>query len=55
MLYPVVNEFRSIIDLNGIWRFKLEGNEDQIDVSQPLNTEQVMAVPGSFNDQAGHC
>lgn len=51
MLYPVVNEFRSIIDLNGIWRFKLEGNEDQIDVSQPLNTEQVMAVPGSFNDQ----
>lgn len=39
MLYPVVNEFRSIIDLNGIWRFKLEGNEDQIDVSQPLNTE----------------
>ncbi|MDW8565874.1 beta-glucuronidase [Staphylococcus shinii] len=51
MLYPVVNEFRSIINLNGIWRFKLEEDEDQIDVSQPLNTEQVMAVPGSFNDQ----
>ena len=51
MLYPVVNEFRSMIDLNGIWLFKLEENEDHIDVSQPLNTEQVMAVPGSFNDQ----
>lgn len=51
MLYPVVNEFRSMIDLNGIWLFKLEENEDHIDVSQPLNTEQVMAVPRSFNDQ----
>lgn len=51
MLYPVVNEYRSIIDLNGIWRFKLEENAGHIDVSQPLNTEQVMAVPGSFNDQ----
>lgn len=51
MLYPVINEHRSIIDLNGIWDFKLEGVDDQIDVTRPLNTELVMAVPGSYNDQ----
>lgn len=33
MLYPVVTENRSIIDLNGIWDFKLEGVDDQIDVT----------------------
>lgn len=51
MLYPVTNEHRSIIDLNGIWQFKLEGNQDTIDVTRPLNTDLVMAVPGSYNDQ----
>ncbi|NWK85251.1 beta-glucuronidase [Staphylococcus sp. GSSP0090] len=51
MLYPIVNEYRSIIDLNGIWQFKLEHNNDHIDVSKALDTDQVMAVPGSYNDQ----
>src|SRR5699024_2641219 len=51
MLYPVTNEHRSIIDLNGIWQVKLEGNHDTIDVTRPLNTDLVMAVPGSYNDQ----
>ncbi|WP_436854463.1 beta-glucuronidase [Staphylococcus caeli] len=51
MLYPVVNEYRSIIDLNGIWQFKLENNNETVDVSQPLQTDKVMAVPGSYNDQ----
>lgn len=51
MLYPVINKYRSIIDLNGIWDFKIEGVDDQIDVTQPLNTDLVMAVPGSYNDQ----
>lgn len=51
MLYPVTNEQRSIIDLNGVWQFKLEENHDQIDVTKPLDTDLVMAVPGSYNDQ----
>jgi len=51
MLYPVINKYRSIIDLNGIWDFKIEGVDDQIDVTRPLNTDLVMAVPGSYNDQ----
>ncbi|MDW5470737.1 beta-glucuronidase [Staphylococcus equorum] len=51
MLYPVMNKYRSIIDLNGIWDFKIEGVDDQIDVTRPLDTDLVMAVPGSYNDQ----
>ncbi|MEB7853296.1 beta-glucuronidase [Staphylococcus equorum] len=51
MLYPVINKYRSIIDLNGIWDFKIEGVDDQIDVTRPLDTDLVMAVPGLYNDQ----
>lgn len=51
MLYPVINKYRSIIDLNGVWDFKIEGVDDQIDVTRPLDTDLVMAVPGSYNDQ----
>ena len=51
MLYPVMNKYRSIIDLNGIWDFKIEDVDDQIDVTRPLDTDLVMAVPGSYNDQ----
>ncbi|MCG7338072.1 beta-glucuronidase [Staphylococcus sp. ACRSN] len=51
MLYPVVNEKRQITDLNGIWKFKLEHDDDPIHIEQPLDTELVMAVPGSYNDQ----
>ncbi|OIX93241.1 beta-glucuronidase [Staphylococcus equorum] len=51
MLYPVINKYRSIIDLNGIWDFKIEGVDDQIDVTRPLDTDLVMAVPGSYKDQ----
>ncbi|PTE44346.1 beta-glucuronidase [Staphylococcus equorum] len=51
MLYPVINKYRSIIDLNGIWDFKKEDVDDQIDVTRPLDTDLVMAVPGSYNDQ----
>lgn len=51
MLYPVINKYRSIIDLNGIWDFKIESVDDQIDVTRPLDTDLVIAVPGSYNDQ----
>lgn len=51
MLYPLINEKRQIIDLNGIWNFKLEDDASPVDISKPLDTELVMAVPGSYNDQ----
>jgi beta-glucuronidase len=51
MLYPITNEHRSIIDLNGLWSFKLENVGDVIDATKPLVTNQVMAVPGSYNEQ----
>ncbi|MCE4956626.1 beta-glucuronidase [Macrococcoides caseolyticum] len=50
MLYPIQTTTRNILDLNGIWSFQLE-KETVIDPSQPLSTNQVMAVPASYNDQ----
>ncbi|MGK0577147.1 beta-glucuronidase [Macrococcus capreoli] len=50
MLYPIQTTTRNIVDLNGIWSFQLE-KEAVIDPSQPLSTNQVMAVPASYNDQ----
>ncbi|SUM34869.1 Uncharacterised protein [Staphylococcus gallinarum] len=34
MLYPVINEKRQIIDLNGIWNFKLEDDASPVDISK---------------------
>jgi beta-glucuronidase len=52
MLYPIVTETRSIIDLNGIWNFKLDsGNGFQENWQNSKLTEAFsMAVPSSFND-----
>lgn len=52
MLYPLTTETRSIIDLNGIWNFKLDngnGLEEQWQ-NAPLTDTIPMAVPSSFND-----
>lgn len=52
MLYPIISDSRAIIDLNGIWKFKLDsgnGFEEkwyQAQLSETMN----MAVPSSFND-----
>lgn len=46
MLYPSLTRTRSLIDLNGIWKFYL-GEQDP---ETPLDTKDVMAVPTSFND-----
>ncbi|MCD8904113.1 beta-glucuronidase [Staphylococcus chromogenes] len=51
MLYPILTETRQVIDLSGIWKFKLVTSKDEIDVTQPLITDKAMAVPGSYNDQ----
>ncbi|GAA0367715.1 hypothetical protein GCM10008932_19460 [Alkalibacterium iburiense] len=52
MLYPIVTETRQVIDLNGIWSFYLDDETEEVDVTQPLETDDVIAVPGSYNDQA---
>ena len=51
MLYPISTASRSIQSLNGVWRFMLEDEAKPHDVSQPLDTDLSMSVPGSFNDQ----
>lgn len=51
MLYPIVTETRNVIDLSGIWKFYLDDESKKVDVTKPLETDDVMAVPGSFNDQ----
>ncbi|MCI2774396.1 beta-glucuronidase [Staphylococcus petrasii] len=51
MLYPIVTETRTVVDLSGIWNFKLETDKEVNDVKTPLDTNHVMAVPGSYNDQ----
>lgn len=52
MLYPIVSETRSVIDLNGIWNFKLDsGNGFQENWQNAKLTDTMsMAVPSSFND-----
>ncbi|MDQ1003478.1 beta-glucuronidase [Neobacillus niacini] len=52
MLYPIVTETRSIIDLNGIWNFKLDSGIGFKDNWQnaKLTDTMNMAVPSSYND-----
>ncbi len=53
MLYPVHNNFRSILDLSGFWKFKA----DPLKIGEKkkwykgLKTEIEIAVPGSWNEQ----
>lgn len=52
MLYPIMTESRQVIDLNGVWRFKLDkgnGLKEQWFKSELVDTIN-MAVPSSYND-----
>ena len=52
MLYPIMTETRQIIDLNGIWNFKLDkgtGFEEKWNQTG-LKDSIRMAVPSSYND-----
>lgn len=51
MLYPITTESRTLTDLSGVWKFYLDDDTQQVDVTKPLKTKNHMAVPGSFNDQ----
>lgn len=52
MLYPIMTETRQIIDLNGIWNFKLDkGNGFKENWNETgLKGAIRMAVPSSYND-----
>jgi beta-glucuronidase len=52
MLYPILTETRQVIELNGIWRFKLDkgnGFEEKW-FEKKLQDTISMPVPASFND-----
>lgn len=52
MLYPVITQSRGLMDLSGIWNFKLDdGNGfDAKWYEAPLADAMTMAVPSSYND-----
>lgn len=52
MLYPILTDTRTVLDLNGIWTFKLDHGTgfDQHWESSPLPSQTRMAVPSSYND-----
>ncbi len=53
MLYPKLNPARALIDLSGVWDFKLDdgrGFEDNW-YAAPLSDPMTIAVPASYNDQ----
>lgn len=52
MLYPIMTESRSVIDLNGIWNFKLDKGNGFTEKWYESNLKDTikMAVPSSYND-----
>ncbi len=52
MLYPILTDSRSVLDLNGIWDFRLDnGNGFKEEwYKEPLREAVTMAVPASYND-----
>lgn len=51
MLFPQINKARSIIDLNGLWKFKLLKNEADFVPGEELTDFEWLSVPASYNDQ----
>ncbi|MGN0158628.1 MAG: beta-glucuronidase [Brotaphodocola sp.] len=52
MLYPVLTESRGLMDLSGIWDFKLDDGKgfEEAWYKAPLKAPMTMAVPSSYND-----
>lgn len=53
MLYPKMNQSRILIDLSGIWDFKLDNGHgfEEKWMESPLKDPEAMAVPASYNEQ----
>ena len=54
MLYPLMTSTRTLVDLGGIWKFKLDHGSgfDEAWYAHPLQATMPMPVPASFNDLA---
>ncbi|MDE7312523.1 MAG: beta-glucuronidase [Eubacterium sp.] len=52
MLYPVMTQSRGLMDLSGIWSFKLDNGNgfEEKWYEAPLADAMTMAVPSSYND-----
>ena len=52
-LFPQSNEFREVLDLSGIWDFKLDPRDEGERLSwfSGLEAPRAIAVPGSWNEQ----
>ncbi|HBH5793024.1 TPA: beta-glucuronidase, partial [Enterococcus faecium] len=54
MLYPIMTETRQVIDLSGLWRFKLDTNDDlqeELALEPMVEKESYpISVPSSYND-----
>ncbi len=48
MLYPIMNQKRLVISLNGLWDFSFVS--DEYTPLQPLINKRFMGVPGSYNE-----
>ena len=51
MLYPRENDARAIIDLAGIWNFKLGDDTEPGEICEMPADPELIAVPASYNDQ----
>ncbi|NMB80982.1 MAG: beta-glucuronidase [Ignavibacteria bacterium] len=53
MLYPIVNNYRNIFDLSGIWQFKTDPEKigEKKKWFNGFKTDYTIAVPGSWNEQ----
>ena len=53
MLYPKINDARTVADLSGIWEFKLDNGKgfEEKWMENPLENPVLVAVPASYNDQ----
>jgi beta-glucuronidase len=52
MLYPIMTTSRELVDLNGIWNFKLDHGAGLAEewFARPLQETIPMPVPASYND-----
>jgi beta-glucuronidase len=53
MLYPIINNYRYIHDLNGLWKFKIDPDNigEQNRWFNDFRSDVHIAVPGSWNEQ----
>ena len=50
MLYPRENRVRGVIDLGGVWNFKLGDEKEPGDSFVMGEDTELMAVPASYNE-----